>query len=156
MEMRRVLLLSVLIMSASVVFAATGVDNDDEAFNLDALKLLNDTIVERDNNDAGRAVYFMNSIEIQENDELAMSTLKTIAVAAETYTTEHDGDYPLKIEDLTEADEPFLDEKYCGETIEGFRYECEFAIDGYRLSAIPVERRRTGIATFIVTTKLEK
>lgn len=153
-------------MSASVVFAKpssehyksekSDIERTSEDADLEGLGLVMKSMMGKDEKEAYGVSYFLNYKTIEENDELAMSTLRTIAVAAETYTTEHNGDYPLKIEDLTEVDEPFLGEKYCGETIDGFKYECEFAIDGYELVAIPVERRRTGTATFILTTRVKE
>ena len=163
--MKQILFLLFFCLITAIVWAATGplqekiemnplgrgsITGELEPYDLD---LMRDSLGLDGMHDAGAAVYFLKADEIEANDELAMSTLLTIAVAAETFTTENGGKYPESIEDLTEGDDPFLDQKYCGETTAGFIYECNFSPEHYTLLAKPVVRRRTGTATFIVTTK---
>ena len=93
-------------------------------------------------------------MEMEGNDALAESTVRSLSVAAETFatTSENMNVYPQSIEDLTEADEPYLSEGYCGETIEGFKYDCSFSSEGYKFVATPVEMGVTGSAIYVIRT----
>ena len=93
-------------------------------------------------------------MKIKSADDLAKSTLRTISVAAETFTTapENEGKYPLKIEDLTEDKEPYLSQAYCEETMYGFKYGCDFSAEGYRFVATPEVTGETGSGVFVITT----
>ncbi len=105
-----------------------------------------------DNPEKGIAI--VNAVEIKGNDALAVSTLQTLSVAAETFTTapENKGKYPKKIEDLTEDKEPYLLKRYCGETIYGFKYDCDFSAEEYRFVATPEVVGETGSGVFVITT----
>jgi len=116
----------------------------------DSLKVSTDEVL--NNPEQGKA--FMKKMEIKANDELAKSTLQTLSVAAETFTTdpENQGRYPQKIEDLTEDKESYLKQKYCGDTLFGFKYDCEFSSEGYKFVATSAIVGETGTAIFEITT----
>ena len=89
---------------------------------------------------------------VNANDALAKSTLKTLAVASETFATANQGVYPMNIMDLTAANPPYIQNAYCGETISGFMFLCSFAEDGYIFKAAPVQIGTTGTTTYTITT----
>jgi len=95
---------------------------------------------------------FLTLREIESNDELAKSTIFSLSVAAETFATGNNGNYPEFIEDLTEDEEPYLSKRYCGEEISGYKYVCEFSKESYKFVAIPIEVGVTGTETFTITT----
>jgi len=101
--------------------------------------------------DSKDAMAIVKRVRMSGNDDLAKSTLRTLSVAAETFATV-DGKYPQKTEDLTEDDEPYLSQGYCGETIAGYKYDCDFSSEGYRFVATPVMIGDAGTKTFIITT----
>jgi hypothetical protein len=105
-------------------------------------------------NNPEKGMVVVRRMESRANDELAKSTLQALSVAAEAFTTapENQGKYPQKIEDLTEDKEPYLNQKYCGEMLFGFKYDCEFSAEGYKLVATPVTVGETGTAIFEITT----
>ena len=93
-----------------------------------------------------QGVAVVQRMKMKDTDDLAKSTLWTLSVAAETFAVSigKQGKFPLSIEDLTEDIPPFLSKGYCGETIEGFKYDCDFSSDEYRFVATP--------EVFVVTT----
>jgi len=65
------------------------------------------------------------------NDRLAESTIRTLATAAYTYAQDHDGKYPLAMEDLINAEPPYFRSKYCVNGTAGYKYSCTFNEEGY-------------------------
>jgi len=88
------------------------------------------------------------------HDALAKSTLRTLATASEVYAGEEEntGRYPTSIEELTEAEPPYLSQPHCGTTHKGFRYSCQFDTLGYKFTATPVEIGKTGNKIYTITT----
>ncbi len=89
---------------------------------------------------------------VSANDSLAQSTLRALSTAAETYGTANSGNYPEDITDLTNATPPYLNVAYCGTTVSGFVYDCDFEVGGYTLTASPVTDNVTGTKTFTIET----
>jgi len=69
------------------------------------------------------------------NEALAQSTLRTISTALETYATVNMGDYPESMEDLINADPPYINKDYCEELISHYKYECELTKKSYLITA---------------------
>jgi Tfp pilus assembly protein PilE len=90
--------------------------------------------------------------KISANDALAKGTLRTLATASETYATSNEGRFPVSVENLTDAQPPYLRTAYCGQTIAGFTYTCRFSQNGYQFEATPVADGSSGSTTFTMTT----
>ncbi len=90
--------------------------------------------------------------QISANDALAKTTLRDLSLAAERYSTDNSSNYPTDITSLTEATPPYINEEYCGDTISGFTYACNFATDSYTFTATPVSEGATGTTTYTITT----
>src|SRR3990167_836328 len=67
--------------------------------------------------------------KISANDALALSTLKALSTASETFGTTNSGNYPLDMASLTGATPPYISKDYCDKTISGFIYTCTQASD---------------------------
>jgi len=89
---------------------------------------------------------------VSANDALAQSTLRSLSVASEKFSTANEGSYPESEFDLTGATSPYLGSSYCDETIAGYTYSCNFAFDGYEFTAAPERAGATGSAIFSITT----
>ena len=98
----------------------------------EAAKELKELTTEDGKIDANR--YF----EIMKNKSyiaLAKATLRSIATAAESYATSHQGNYPADEASLTGANPPYLSLAYCGNTVSGYIYSCKFDKTGYTITA---------------------
>ncbi|MEI7999019.1 MAG: hypothetical protein WCH62_05890 [Candidatus Omnitrophota bacterium] len=74
-----------------------------------------------------------------EAEALAKGVLRTLSTAAETYATTNNGAYPVDVDVLLKADQPYINQNYCNETTEGYAYRCSFSADGYKFEAIPTQ-----------------
>ena len=91
--------------------------------------------------------------KISANDALAVSTLRTLSTASETFATANSGNYPTAETELTTATPPYINRAYCNTTISGFRYDCDFLSGaGYSHEALPMVVGTTGTQTYTVTT----
>lgn len=90
--------------------------------------------------------------KISANDALAKGKLRTLSTASETYATTNGGYYPVSVEDLTNANPPYITERYCDVTVYGFSYSCEFSKFGYKFVATPVTPGTSGTKTFTMQT----
>ena len=90
--------------------------------------------------------------KISANDALAQSTLRTLATASETYATVNKGQYPLSVQDLINANPPYISQSYCYETIAGYIYDCQFSSQGYVMTATPVDPGSTGTSGLTIET----
>ena len=91
--------------------------------------------------------------KISANDALAKSTLRSLSTASETFATSNSGSYPAFESDLTGATPPYLNTAYCGETIAGFVYACDFDTgSGYTHTATPDNIGTSGTTVFTITT----
>ena len=90
--------------------------------------------------------------KISANDALAQSTLRTLATASETYATSNNGEYPLSIYDLTDAQPPYLNSNYCHQTISGYSYDCNFSSEEYSFTATPVDTGSSGSQEYTIST----
>jgi len=91
---------------------------------------------------------------ISANDALAKSTLRSLSTASETFATANSGSYPTEITDLTGATPPYINKAYCGDTISGFDYNCNFETSGasYSFEAVPANVGTSGTTTFTIST----
>ena len=78
------------------------------------------------------------------------SILRTMSTSAETYMTCNNV-YPSKVEDLLYDKTPYINRRYCDETIDGYRFQCDFLSSGYTIKAVPVEGN-LGLATYLIKT----
>jgi len=91
--------------------------------------------------------------KISANDALAKSTLRTLSTASETFATANSGNYPAQITSLTTATPPYINKEYCGSTISGFGYNCDFGGGAaYTFTSTPVTVGTSGTTTFTITT----
>lgn len=90
------------------------------------------------------------------NDALAKATIRSISTAAESYATANQGNYPSNEAALTNATPPYANRAYCGTTLSGYNYGCDFAYPsagaGYSVVASPVQTGTSGSTTYTVTT----
>ena len=86
------------------------------------------------------------------NDTLARATLKTLAVASETFAN-NTANYPTTVADLTGAAPPYIVmADPCGSAILGFTYTCAMVAGGYTFTATPTTVGRSGSTIFTITT----
>jgi len=83
------------------------------------------------------------------NEQLVQRNLSVMAEAAEQYHNVHIGEYPVTMEELTSATPPYIDNDYCGQTVEYYSYECEMSKAGYTFSARP---SKSYASTFTIVT----
>ena len=93
----------------------------------------------------------MFSKDIDTNDRLAQSTLRTLSTASETFA-EYNGAYPNAVTDLTQTKPPYIIQDYCETELSGFRFNCEFNSEGYRFSATPVKIGVSGTKSYTIVT----
>ncbi len=90
--------------------------------------------------------------KVAANDALAKSVLKAISSAAEIYSTSNAGNYPEDQDSLTNPIPAYLTQHYCGQSISGFDYECNFGASNYSIVATPTKLGSSGTTTYTVTT----
>ncbi|MFC1594175.1 DUF4190 domain-containing protein [Candidatus Omnitrophota bacterium] len=88
---------------------------------------------------------------ISANDAAAQATLLNISAAAETYAVEA-GQYPISESDLTVGENPYLNQIYNDQTIQGHTYSLRFDANGYEVVSRPVDCGVSGEKIFTITT----
>ena len=88
---------------------------------------------------------------ITANESAAQANLKTISTACETFAAALNGEYPAAETDLTDADPPFLNRAYDGESMNGYDYAVTYGAGGYTATATPISAA-TGTHTYTITT----
>jgi len=86
------------------------------------------------------------------NESMAQSSLKTMSTAIENFAAANDGEYPTLPSDLTDVTPPYLNRPYCGQTIQGYTYNCAGGTTGYTVVASPLNPGTTGDTTYRITT----
>jgi len=84
----------------------------------------------------------------------AQANLNIISAALENYASVN-GSYPTAETDLTGATPPYLNQSFCGNTVNGYIYSCTLPnpADGtYTITATPSSCGVTGTKTYTITT----
>ncbi|MCF7916656.1 MAG: DUF4190 domain-containing protein [Candidatus Omnitrophica bacterium] len=84
------------------------------------------------------------------NEAGAEATLKTLAVAAESYAADNNGEYPFSVYTLTTAEPPYLNQNYASGTHLGYKFSCEFESNNYECVAIPEDCNTSGTKTYTI------
>ena len=103
---------------------------------------------------AGIAIPSMKSNLMIANESVAQSDLRIISSALENYSTVN-GNYPTSESQLTGATPPYLNQSFCGKTVNGYTYSCTLPdpADGtYTITATPSSCGGTGTKTYTITT----
>ncbi|MCX5700828.1 MAG: prepilin-type N-terminal cleavage/methylation domain-containing protein [Candidatus Omnitrophica bacterium] len=98
---------------------------------------------------AAIAIPNLLSARITANTAAAKANVRSLSTAAETFSTGHNGAYPVDVTELA----TFIGSapSYCGQTTQGYTYTCTLASTGYTISAAPVSAQ-TGTTTYTATT----
>ncbi len=93
-------------------------------------------------------------ITSDQNEAIAQSTLKSIALALDNYARDNQGVYPKALSTLSQSEPPYLDKDYAAESsIKGYSYNCtRLDPTGYSCYAFPTKCKLTGKLAFTVTT----
>ena len=87
------------------------------------------------------------------NEELAQKILQTLSLSAEMYASENKMKFPSRIEDLTNASRPSINENFCdGAEHFGYSFTCIFSTDGYTITANPATLGVTGTKSYTIST----
>jgi len=73
--------------------------------------------------------------------QAAKKNLRTLSEAAEKFAQDQ-GHYPDAASDLYYSDTPYMDEIFCGITVSGYTYQCQFERGGYTIDALPRNSRQ--------------
>ena len=86
------------------------------------------------------------------NDVAAKATVRSLMVAAETYSTANSGLYPANVSQLVTYITSGA--TYCTGTplVQGFTYTCTLTAGGYSIQAAPGSINVTGTTTYTATT----
>ncbi len=84
------------------------------------------------------------------NAVVTKASLRSLAVAAETFANDHSGTYPADITELKSVIRSAPD--YCGKVVRGYAYACDLALSGYAITATPVTLNVTGATIYTATT----
>ncbi len=82
----------------------------------------------------------------------AQKTLEEISQAIEAYRVDHNGQYPLKEQDLTLSTPPYLKEAYDNAVRLEYIFSEEFGADGYKVTATPTECKVSARKIFVIET----
>ncbi len=100
---------------------------------------------------ASRVTDRLQKIHPQINSEIeAQKVLAAISIAAENYALKNRGQYPVSSDVLVQGG--FLKTNYCGQLINGYRFNCEMRDYGYFLRGSPSGRATWNEKIFTVTT----
>ena len=69
------------------------------------------------------------------SEDLAKATLRAISIAADSYSMHNNNQYPADEKDLTGGSPALLERSYCGTTVSGYSYVCNFSKTGYTVTA---------------------
>jgi len=89
---------------------------------------------------------------ITANESAAQANLRTISTALENYAAANNGSYATDEAQLTGATPPYLNQSFCGNTIQGYTYSCTLAATGYTVTATPASCGTSGTKTYTITT----
>jgi len=89
---------------------------------------------------------------ITANESAAQANLRTISTALENYAAANNGSYATAEAQLTGATPPYLNQSFCGNTIQGYTYSCTLAATGYTVTATPASCGTSGTKTYTITT----
>ena len=101
---------------------------------------------------AAIAIPRMSGTQVMANDSAAKANIEIISSALETYATSNNGNYPTQESDLTDATPPYLNQSFCGKTVQGYTYDCTLSTTGYTVTASPASCGGSGSKKFTVTT----
>jgi type II secretory pathway pseudopilin PulG len=89
-----------------------------------------------------------------QNETMAQSNLKSIAIALDNYARDNQGVYPKALSILSRSKPAYLDKDYAAESsIKGYSYSCtRLDSSGYSCYAFPTKCKLTGKLAFTVTT----
>ena len=89
---------------------------------------------------------------ITANESAAQANLRTISTALENYAAANNGSYATDESQLTDATPPYLNQSFCGNTIQGYTYSCTLAATGYTVTATPASCGTSGTKTYTIET----
>ena len=89
---------------------------------------------------------------ITANESAAQANLRTISTALENYAAANNGSYATAEAQLTGANPPYLNQSFCGNTIQGYTYSCTLNATGYTVTATPASCGTSGTKTYTITT----
>ncbi len=90
--------------------------------------------------------------KISANDALAKATLRAISTGAESFGTANNGNYPGNETSLTGASPAYLNKAYCGTTVSGYTFACNFGTAAYTITTTPVTVGTSGTTTYTIST----
>jgi len=90
--------------------------------------------------------------KMQVREDATRQSLERIAEAIEAYRTDHNGQYPLKEQDLTDSASPYLSEAYDNTVRLEYIFAEDLRVDGYKITATPTECMVTGENVFVMET----
>jgi prepilin-type N-terminal cleavage/methylation domain-containing protein len=90
--------------------------------------------------------------KMSSNDALAKSTLRAISTSCESFATSNSGNYPADETSLTGATPAYLNKSYCGQTLSGYLFTCNFGNPTYDIVAEPVTVGTSGTTTYTIST----
>ena len=88
------------------------------------------------------------------NETAAVSILRKLSTAAETYATTHNGYYPRNAHELSydRYYRHYRTSNYCGGQYSGYNFQCSLGTSGYVMTATPVVFGQTGNTVFQIST----
>jgi len=86
------------------------------------------------------------------NESLAKANLRTIFSACQMYSYANNGNYPASEQDLRESVPPYQNQAFCGRTLNGYLFECEFSESSFLITATPSACGKTGSKIFTIST----
>ncbi|MFA5156016.1 MAG: hypothetical protein WC532_01310 [Candidatus Omnitrophota bacterium] len=91
---------------------------------------------------------------VVQNEAVAVSTLKLVSAALESYAKNNRGIFPSSLEPLTKTTPIYLDRDYIKESpIKGYTYTCsKLDSSGYNCSANPVTCMMSGSTVYNIST----
>jgi len=124
------------------------VDKSDKKF-LDAYQYRGDSVY-GDSIDGDLLKKMKVSQEIESNQYLAMSRLRSMWTASEVYATANNGVYPVNMALMVEADPPYITKDYCGPIKGGFTIQCNMFSSHYSYMAIPDDSNVSGNTVYLM------
>ena len=101
---------------------------------------------------AAIAMPHLSRTKVSTNDTLAVSALRALSTAAESYAVVNANNFPVDEASLLGATPPYIDRPYCGMSLYGFSFTCAFLADGYWFNAEPLQPGLTGTTSYTIVT----
>lgn len=100
------------------------------------------------------AIAIPNFLRVKMNarEAEARMTLEKISQAIEAYRADHNGQYPLKEQDLIDSAPPYLSEAYDNSIRLEYIFSEDLSADGYKVTATPTECMVTAEKIFVIET----